>query len=1027
MPKRKASQAEEASSDKDTIEVAPVPQKRSVRRKTLNDLDVSQAQNVRCRTLQCVLIPRPSKSLLAKVTTPVSTLVHQQANLTTRTPLSRRQRSTARKLIPLFSDEDDEDTEPPKRVNARKRRPHDEDADFEGQEAEMLSEPSSAKDDVTSGEELEETYSSDEAYDSAPRAKKKTAKPAAATGVNKTSKTGKSTGTISKKMHSMYNRLPGEPKGLDTSLRPLSNVPDAFMHLCKTALDHGLKDTIERIGSRHLRCATMCSGTESPLLALQFMQDSLHKLGSQNVKVDHLFSAEIVPVKQAFIERNHSPPILFRDITELTEAKRTGNLVATTAYGAKVPIPGDVDIVIAGTSCVDYSRLNNFRKVLDRESGGESSKTFFAVLDYCEQFRPAIVVLENTKFAQWDDMIAYMQLIGYETTGALLDTKDFILPHTRQRGYLLCFDKTKASPGGLKRVNERFPDLMKAFRRLASSPVTDWISPDEVVRAKQHTTLDDALREYDWAQCKLRHVEYRRKLRLGIKRPFTEWDEGGSIRQPEQGFRQYFRRLPERVKDCNEIALLRKAPLYDARYKTRILDFSQNVDMFTDGTQPGIVPCITPSGHYVVSDAQRALLSEECLALQGIPQENITLTTETSAEVQDLAGNAMSTTVVGALMLVALILGRPVLPEGAKLNPDTPLSLARTEDAIKSADTQTVEYNSSATEIDLVLLCEQAELSARRCYCESLHIIALRPIQTCVDCGHSTCTGCGGNPTHNYRLASPLMRFRVNPVDFEKRLRSSMPLRLSFADLHSRLFFPSGSSQYNEAVRNAFKSSFQISFVKRTHQWSVIYTAPLARLELVLDGKKAQWFLYALPDKDLPINSELRKALEQPVGQCIIHNSLFEGNWQHRASSEETYSVEIKGEGSRVLSWRAKLGLVDFQGEQVWEQLRVTLPDDATSDLPYDVSGLYRALPSCGTAEDSLYQQANVAKGERPVYLFLDPTRTGDPALDCFVFAHDKERIDYRQDRRIVAKLDPKWRPLAITKTKNTALTSAAR
>jgi hypothetical protein len=33
---------------------------------------------------------------------------------------------------------------------------------------------------------------------------------------------------------------------------------------------------------------------------------------------DHLFSAEIVPFKQAYIERNFAPPIIFRDIKELS-------------------------------------------------------------------------------------------------------------------------------------------------------------------------------------------------------------------------------------------------------------------------------------------------------------------------------------------------------------------------------------------------------------------------------------------------------------------------------------------------------------------------------------------------------------------------------------------------------------------------------------------------------------------------------------------------------------------------------------
>jgi len=41
------------------------------------------------------------------------------------------------------------------------------------------------------------------------------------------------------------------------------------------------------------------------------------ELSGKELKIDHLFSAEIEPFKQAYIERNFSPPRLFRDVTTL--------------------------------------------------------------------------------------------------------------------------------------------------------------------------------------------------------------------------------------------------------------------------------------------------------------------------------------------------------------------------------------------------------------------------------------------------------------------------------------------------------------------------------------------------------------------------------------------------------------------------------------------------------------------------------------------------------------------------------------
>lgn len=52
-------------------------------------------------------------------------------------------------------------------------------------------------------------------------------------------------------------------------------------------------------GSRKLRVATMCSGTESPLLALGLMGRSLQSQKLGKLELEHIFSCEIEPYKQA--------------------------------------------------------------------------------------------------------------------------------------------------------------------------------------------------------------------------------------------------------------------------------------------------------------------------------------------------------------------------------------------------------------------------------------------------------------------------------------------------------------------------------------------------------------------------------------------------------------------------------------------------------------------------------------------------------------------------------------------------------
>ena len=226
------------------------------------------------------------------------------------------------------------------------------------------------------------------------------------------------TGNKSKKM--MANLFRGRSSnGLDLSLPPLCDNQKIFEDLGSRALQLGLRRLLPDLG-RPLRVATFCSGTESPLLALQDLQEYMKSQGVP-FEIEHVMSAEIVPFKQAYIERTFRPPLIIRDITELINAAEDETLMATNVYGAKVLIPTNIDIVIAGTSCVDYSNLNKKKKGIDDQ--GESGDTFGAVLDYCKAARTSIVVLENVFGAPWDEMLEKYERADYLSTGMHLDTK----------------------------------------------------------------------------------------------------------------------------------------------------------------------------------------------------------------------------------------------------------------------------------------------------------------------------------------------------------------------------------------------------------------------------------------------------------------------------------------------------------------------------------------------------------------------------------------------------------------------------
>jgi hypothetical protein len=122
--------------------------------------------------------------------------------------------------------------------------------------------------------------------------------------------------TVQRKIITSTNGSTRTRQAADQSdLPPMSDIPAMFDDLVSRA--DRLGSIVDRLNGRKLRVATMCSGTESPLLALRMITRSLLKETGKQLEIEHIFSCEIEPFKQAYIERNFAPPILFRDVLEL--------------------------------------------------------------------------------------------------------------------------------------------------------------------------------------------------------------------------------------------------------------------------------------------------------------------------------------------------------------------------------------------------------------------------------------------------------------------------------------------------------------------------------------------------------------------------------------------------------------------------------------------------------------------------------------------------------------------------------------
>ncbi|KAJ7180752.1 hypothetical protein C8R46DRAFT_985768 [Mycena filopes] len=826
-----------------------------------------------------------------------------------------------------------------------------------------------------------------------------------------------------------------------SELPPIHEIPAIFADLVSRIPK--IKDVAQRVEGRKLRVATMCSGTESPLLALELIQKAILDQHNLDFQVEHVFSCEIEPFKQAYIERNFHPPLLFRDVCEL------GNAEAHTAYGASAPVPGDVDLLVAGTSCVDYSNLNNVKQGLDAK--GESGQTFRGMLSWVKQHRPPLVILENVCSAPWTRVAQEFEKIGYSAQFSRFDTKFFYIAHTRTRVYLIAVD-AKSS-----KIPEQWLKLVtQDLKRPASSALDAFLLPSDDPRIHQarqklvkesYNALDRRTGRTDWNRCERRHERARSDEALGKKRPLTNWDDGGSCSLPDYSWSDWGVGQVERVWDLMDILYLRSAKKgIDPSYKTQVWNLSQNVDR-SHGGRVGICPCLTPSMIPYITNRGGPMVGLEALAMQGLPVDKLLLTRETEDQLADLAGNAMSTTVVGACILAALVSGLGLLKGGAdsqsyeskKANGHDEsdskveamdVDIVETPDILE--DHVVGEEQLSSKPLDLSVtntssladLLANADKSSRLCDCEGRTDITTRKLFRCNDCEASSCTKCGGRPEHNPTLVDTAVHPRLHPSEFADQLKSTLPMCLSFGGLGQELL-DELKSQVDVTISNKIWSAWcdsvkriseaELRFVepKRQDMWIARYESPHALLELHLHPKQPEWRLYGKADDSEPARAEIRQILKDPVGRLRCAGALLSGTWEIALPQSESVPVSIQGVGEPVPSWEARLGLTEdhLKDKLVHSKLQVTVSPDAVGKFDRDVSGVYTLLDKCGTANNALHKKEATQAEESlpPLFLLLHPQRTTDDD-DCFVFSISRRRYAYGESRPIIARLDPKWR-----------------
>lgn len=244
---------------------------------------------------------------------------------------------------------------------------------------------------------------------------------------------------------------------------------------------------------------------------------------------------------------------------------------------------------------MDFSVLNTKRRGL--ADVGESGDTLRAILSYAKEYRPPLIILENIKNAPWEQIRAVFEndqkwLLArhmdvdfwqdehpYMAHKVFVDTKQYYIPQTRNRGYMILvdlkrirrMDKTKEQA---REMTEAWAQKFRDLARPASASVEAFLLPaddprlargkDELSRASKRSR-----QEVDWTLCKGRHYSTRAQLGLGTRRPLTRWVNGGTATAPDYWWRKHIEVQVERIWDTIEMAYLRLVVRdnYDALWK----------------------------------------------------------------------------------------------------------------------------------------------------------------------------------------------------------------------------------------------------------------------------------------------------------------------------------------------------------------------------------------------------------------------------------------------------------------------------
>jgi site-specific DNA-cytosine methylase len=568
----------------------------------------------------------------------------------------------------------------------------------------------------------------------------------------------------------------------------------------------------------------------------------------------------------------------------------------------------------------------------------------------------------NPKVNRKNDTLVFDAPCTYCTCIQKVDTKDYGLPQTRMRTYMFVWKADDPD-----NYDDDLGVYWQALVKFLENPVKH--SLDAFILDDDHDNIRvfrEALRgppgrhtkrsifqEPDFYTSSNANVKHNVIARQGLgmdklTRATTNSGAFGKKQLPPHYWREYLDCQQQRVTDMIDIlhaAAARDAETHDSHHSSFFWNLSQNVSKEKHRTAtPGIAGCISPGGQFFITNLGRPLLGCEKLLAQGIPYFRLMLGNESEVQVGDLAGNAMSLTVVCATLLANIACrqlrndypGKSLKQLLEILNKKARMDHSSTGVLIPQfvPNFGSKTQDASASFASLAALADEAVKSSVWCTCEtsgrnsdSSHFLC------CSLCRVSCCGSCLGSHSGYQMTSHNAQDIKLSAQEhslgsFLSKLRDLAPSSLVIDSKCVQYLASLNGKEDVHRVKDLHKFSFNLQKIQRQRRkWVLYYNARdrsgvgevvasfiLSIGEISRESLNENWpprlglkgeLVSYMPAKTSPFMTGQMK----PCAVLTIHAGKQDFEWK-ALSTPNGVDLTIKGEDPED-SERVELGLLD--------------------------------------------------------------------------------------------------------------------